>query len=187
MMAEQSAQRRKIHPKKFAMWIAIGSIIMMFGGLTSGYIVRKSQGNWQSFNLPVEFYYSTAAIVLSSITIIMAVRSFKQRQMQLHRSMVTLTLFLGLGFTLLQYLGFKDLYEQLKWNNNVSFQYLIVIVLTHALHILGGVAALFILFFQTFSRKVKNYNTTAIEIVSTYWHFVDILWLYLFIFFIINR
>lgn len=187
LMSQQSAQRKKIHPKKFAMWIAIGSIIMMFGGLTSGYIVRKSQGNWESFTLPVEFYFSTIVILLSSITIIMALRSFKQRKMQLHRSMVTLTLILGLAFTLLQYLGFKDMYHQLKWNNNVSFQYLIVIVLVHALHILGGVVALFILFFRTYSRKVKRYNTTGIEIVSTYWHFVDILWLYLFAFFLLNR
>lgn len=187
MMAEQSAQRRKIHPKKFAMWIAIGSIIMMFGGLTSGYIVRKSQGNWDSFKLPVEFYISTAVIVLSSLTLHLALRSFKQRKMQLHRNMVTLTFALGIAFTILQYLGFKDLYHQLKWDNNVSFQYLIVIVLVHALHIIGGVAALLVLFLQTFSRKVKTYSSTGLEIASTYWHFVDILWIYLFIFFIMNR
>ncbi len=187
MMVEQSVQRKKIHPKKFAMWIAIGSIIMMFGGLTSGYIVRRSQGNWQSFSLPVEFYISTVAILISSLTMMLAVRSFKQRKMQLHLVMVTTTLVLGLVFALFQYLGFKDLYEQLKWNNNVSFQYLLVIVLTHALHILGGVVALFILFFRTFSRNVKRYNSTGIEIVSTYWHFVDILWIYLLIFFILNR
>lgn len=187
MMAEQSAQRKKIHPKKFAMWIAIGSIIMMFGGLTSGYIVRKSQGNWDSFKLPLTFYISTVVILLSSVTLMMAVRTFKQRKMQAHRSLVTITLILGIAFTIFQYVGFKDLYGQMKWNNNVSFQYLIVITLVHALHIIGGVVALIILFFQTFSKKVKTYSTTGLEIVSTYWHFVDILWIYLFIFFIMNR
>jgi cytochrome c oxidase subunit 3 len=187
MTAKESTQRRKIHPKKFAMWIAIGSIIMMFGGLTSGYIVRKSQGNWETFKLPVEFYISTAVILISSATLMLALRSFKQRKMVLHRNMVTLTFVLGITFTVLQYIGFKELFQQMKWANNVAFQYLIVIVLVHALHIIGGVVALLILFMQTYSRKVKTYSTTALEIVSTYWHFVDILWIYLFIFFLMNR
>jgi cytochrome c oxidase subunit 3 len=75
----------------------------------------------------------------------------------------------------------------MKWSNNVSFQYLIVIVLVHAIHILGGVAALFILLLKTYSRKVKTYSTTGLEIAGTYWHFVDLLWIYLFLFFIMNR
>jgi cytochrome c oxidase subunit III len=189
MMAKESTQRRKIHPKKFAMWIAIGSIIMMFGGLTSGYIVRKSQGNWETFKLPVEFYISTIVILLSSATLMLALRSFKQRKMVLHRNMVSLTFILGIAFAVLQYIGFKELFYNynMKWANNVAFQYLIVIVLVHALHIIGGVVALLILFMQTYSRKVKTYSTTALEIVSTYWHFVDILWIYLFIFFLMNR
>lgn len=187
MTAKEPTQRRKIHPKKFAMWIAIGSIIMMFGGLTSGYIVRKSQGNWETFKLPGEFYISTAVILVSSATLMLALRSFKQRKMILHRNLVTLTFILGVAFTVLQYFGFKELFASMKWANNVAFQYLIVIVLVHALHIIGGVVALLILWLQTYSRKVKTYSTTALEIVSTYWHFVDILWLYLFIFFLLNR
>lgn len=187
MAGQQKDQRKKIHPQKFAMWIAIGSIIMMFGGLTSGYIVRKSQGNWVQFDLPVEFYISTIAILLSSLTMVLSIRSFKQRQMPLHKAMITITLLLGIAFSVLQYLGFKDLYFHTKWNNNVSFQYLIVIVLVHALHIIGGVVALLITFLRTFSRKMKIYSSTGLEIVSTYWHFVDILWIYLFIFFLMNQ
>ena len=187
MAGQQKDQRKKIHPQKFAMWIAIGSIIMMFGGLTSGYIVRKSQGNWVQFDLPVEFYISTIAILLSSLTMVLSIRSFKQRQMPLHKAMITITLLLGIAFAVLQYLGFKDLYLHTKWNNNVSFQYLIVIVLVHALHIVGGVVALLITFLRTFSRKMKIYSSTGLEIVSTYWHFVDILWIYLFIFFLMNQ
>lgn len=187
MTAQESTQRKKINPKKFAMWIAIGSIIMMFGGLTSGYIVRKSQGNWNDFALPTEFYISTVVILLSSATLMLALRSFKQRNMQLHRSMVGITFALGITFTVLQYFGFKELLNHLQWADNVSFQYLIVIVLVHALHILGGVVALFILFLQTYSRRVKNYSSNALEIAGTYWHFVDILWIYLFIFFLTNR
>lgn len=184
---KEHTERKRINPKKFAMWIAIGSIIMMFGGLTSGYIVRKSQGNWDSFKLPTEFFLSTIAILLSSATIMIAVRSFKQRKMQLHRNMVAITFILGITFTVLQYFGFKELLQGMKWADNVSFQYLIVIILVHALHILGGVVALLVLFLQTFSKKVKTYSSNALEIAATYWHFVDILWIYLFLFFVLNR
>jgi cytochrome c oxidase subunit III len=187
MAAQQSTQRKKINPKKFAMWIAIGSIIMMFGGLTSGYIVRRSQGNWENIKLPTEFYISTVVILLSSATLMLALRSFKQRNMQFHRAMVGITFALGITFTVLQYYGFKDLLNHLQWADNVSFQYLIVIILVHALHILGGVVALFVLFLQTYSRNLKNYSSNALEIAGTYWHFVDILWIYLFIFFLTNR
>ena len=184
---DKHTERKRINPKKFAMWVAIGSIIMMFGGLTSGYIVRKSQGNWESFKLPTEFYLSTVAILISSATIMIAIKSFKQRKMQLHRNMVAITFVLGLAFTLLQYFGFKELLQNMKWADNVSFQYLIVIILVHALHILGGVVALLVLFLQTFNKKIKTYSSNALEIAATYWHFVDILWLYLFVFFLMNR
>jgi cytochrome c oxidase subunit 3 len=185
--SNQSAQRKKIHPQKFAMWIAIGSIIMMFGGLTSGYIVRKSQGNWTPFHLPLAFYISTAVILISSLTLHIALRSFKKRNMLLHNNMIIITFILGIAFAILQYYGFKGLYEHTVWDNNVSFQYLIVIVLVHALHILGGVVALFILFLQSLNKRKKIYSSTGHEIVSTYWHFVDILWIYLFIFFLLNQ
>lgn len=188
-------QPRKIHPQKFALWLAIGSIIMMFGGFTSGFMVRKSQGSWINYKLPVEFYISTVVILLSSLTMHLAYKSFKERKMVFHKNMVALTLILGVAFTVLQYYGFKDLYNELRiamgqdnaWSNNVSLQFLAVIILVHALHIIGGLIALVILFIMTFGRRVKVYSTKSIQMVATYWHFVDILWLYLFIFFLINQ
>ncbi len=187
MPQEIQKEPKKIHPQKFALWIAIGSIIMMFGGFTSGFIVRKSQGNWLHYKLPVEFYISTGVVILSSLAIHLAVKSFKSRKMAFHKNMVALSLFLGVAFVVLQYFGFKDLYGQFKWDNNVSFQFITVIVLMHALHIAGGVAALIILFLRTFGRRVKIYSPVGIDMVAAYWHFVDILWLYLFVFFLLNQ
>lgn len=186
---------KKIHPQKFALWLAIGSIIMMFGGFTSGFIVRKSQGGWINYKVPPEFYISTVVILLSSLTMHLAVKSFKERRMAFHKNMVALTLILGVAFTILQYFGFKDLFHELKialgqqdvWSNNVSLQFLVVIVLVHALHIIGGIVALIILFIMTFGRRVKIYSPSGIQMVATYWHFVDILWIYLFIFFLLNQ
>jgi cytochrome c oxidase subunit 3 len=169
------------------MWIAIGAFIMMFGGLTSGYLVRRSQGNWEQFNLPFEAYISTVIILISSLTLIVAVRSFKSGNMTLHRSMVFISFLLGVAFSVLQYFGFQTLSAQIKWHDNVAFQYLVVIALVHALHIIGGLVTLLVLLLRTFNRKVQTDNATGLELAATYWHFVDILWLYLFVFFLLNR
>jgi cytochrome c oxidase subunit 3 len=188
MTATTNLQEKKFHPKKFAMWIAIGAIIMMFGGLTSGYIVHQGQGDWEVFPLPTAFYYSTVAIVISSITLHAARINFKKRNLSAYRTLLLITFILGLIFTWLQYLGFSNLADHLKWNNNKAFQHLLVITLVHALHILGGVVALFLITLNSYRKKVKeNTDTTTIDITSTYWHFVDILWLYLLVFFLLNR
>jgi cytochrome c oxidase subunit 3 len=185
-MAKQTAPGKKINAKKFAMWIAIGSIIMMFGGFTSAYIVRQGQGGWLKFDLPFIFYVSTAAILLSSLTLWLAVRSFKQRKMILHKRLVVLTVLLGIAFAVLQYIGFKQLFAHISWSNNVAFQYIIVIIGMHALHVIGGVIALIVMFARTFNNRLKIYSSTGLEIISTYWHFVDILWIYLLVFFLIT-
>ena len=160
---------------------------MMFAGFTSGLIVRKSQGNWLSFDLPNILYVSTAVILLSSLTMHLAIKTFKERNMRLHERFVIATVILGLSFAILQYFGFKEMFSTLPWNNNVSLQYIVVIIGVHALHILGGVIALLVMLIQTFNKNTKVYSASKLEIVATYWHFVDILWIYLFIFFIITR
>lgn len=179
-------EKKGINPQKFALWLAIGSIIMMFAGLTSGFIVRKPQGDWISFGIPVAFYISTVLILISSYTMHLAVKAFKAGQQTKHRTMVLLTLLLGVGFTILQVVGFYEILAVQKWQNNISFQFLIAIVLMHALHILGGLVAILVFYFKTFSSKFKQFTSNGIEIAATYWHFVDILWIYLFIFFLIE-
>src|SRR5690606_27662023 len=110
---EQPEQRRRMHPHKFALYIAMGSIVMMFAGLHSAYIVRQAQGNWVYFRLPVTFWISTAAIIISSITLHLGVKAFKQRQIPRYRALMTVTTVLGILFCVLQWIGF----EQLTANN----------------------------------------------------------------------
>src|SRR5688572_25480958 len=97
-----STQRKKIHPHKFTMWVAIGSIIMMFAGLTSAYIVKSNQAEWTTLVIPKLFYYSTAVMVLSSLTMQMAIKSFKERGMHQYRRMISITALLGLAFIVMQ-------------------------------------------------------------------------------------
>jgi len=183
MITVAMEQRQKIHPHKFTLWIGIGSILMMFAGLTSAYIVKRNQANWVTFELPSAFWYSTAIMMLSSITLFLAGRSFKERQMKKYRRLMTATIVLGVLFIVLQVIGFEQLWGiGITLQKNVSFSFLYVIVGLHALHVIGGVIALVVLFAKAFSAKTRSYNTVPIEVTSTYWHFVDVLWLYLLFF-----
>lgn len=185
---DTTVQRKKIHPHKFALWLGIGSIVMMFAGLTSAHIVRHAQGNWVNYRLPAVFWVSTITIVLSSVTMAMGIKAFKNRLMPRFKMLITLTLVLGILFGVFQWMGFKTLYaENIRVDGNPSESFLFIIAGLHLLHILGGLVALLIVFLRAFRTKVKVYNATGLEIVGTYWHFVDALWIYLFVFFLVNQ
>ena len=178
-------QRNRTHPHKFTLWVAIASIIMMFAGLTSAYIVKRGQAGWEGIETPIVFWWSTAVLIISSITIQVALRAFKQKEMSRFRIFFLLTFLLGILFVILQWKGFSYM-----WDNGVKFegagagQFLYIIFGLHALHVLGGIIALAVISMKQFFSSTRSYNATGIEIMSTYWHFVDVLWLYLLIFFI---
>lgn len=186
------AQRQKVHPHKLLLWIGICSICMMFAGWTSAFLVRKAQGNWLLFPMPLSFWYSTAVVMLSSLTMHFTLRAFKQRQLGQYRSMLAITTALGLLFMVLQFKGFYDLHAlgiTLASNGEgISGSFIYVISGVHILHMLGGVIALVIMYISTqLRRRTKLYSSTGLEILSTYWHFVDVLWIYLFLFFLFNQ
>ena len=181
-----STQRKKIHPHKFTLWVGIGSIIMMFAGLTSAYIVKGSLPGWSSVVMPQIFYYSTAVMLLSSLTMQWALKAFKERGMHQYRWMITATMFLGFGFIAMQIAGFMQLANTVKLQGSGAGQFLYVIFGLHAVHVLGGIVALLIMFARAFSARVRNYNSVPVEVMSTYWHFVDLLWIYLFVFFLVK-
>jgi cytochrome c oxidase subunit III len=178
-------QNKKIHPHKFTLWVGIGSIIMMFAGLTSAYIVKREQPGWTSYTTPIAFYYSTAVILISSLTIFLAGKSFRERRMIRYKKLVLATTGLGLLFILLQWMGFRHL-----WNSGITLhgsgagQFLYIIAGLHALHVFGGVIALFTLYLRARNTRIRSYNAVPVDVVSTYWHFVDLLWIYVFIFFL---
>ena len=177
-------QRKKIHPHKFTLWVALGSIIMMFAGLTSAYVVKRDQPGWTTFSIPRAFWYSTATILLSSLTVQMALKAFKEREMLRYRNLLTATAILGIVFILLQWAGFRQI-----WNTGITLrgsgggQFLYVIAGLHAVHVFGGIIALLIMLAKALVSKIRSYDSVPVELMSTYWHFVDLLWIYLFIFF----
>ncbi len=187
MATASSKEVKRIHPHKFTLWVAMGSIIMMFAGLTSAYIVKKNQANWLEFSLPLVFWYSTFVIICSSVTIHLALKSFKAREMSRYRLLISITALLGVLFMILQTIGFISLENRnihlTGPNSNAASSFLLVITSLHMVHVLGGVIAILIIFIRAFNSKFKNYSSVPIEVITTYWHFVDILWIYLFIFF----
>lgn len=181
-------QKKRIHPHKFTLWIGLASIIMMFAGFTSAYIIKRNQANWVTFDLPGVFWYSTAAIIISSVTLWQAHTAFKNREMVKYRNLVVATLVLGVLFIVLQIAGFRQLYVNgMTLKTNVSISFLYVIVGLHAAHVLGGIVALIVMFLKAFNKKVRNYNIIPVEVISTYWHFVDFLWIYLLVFLLAIR
>ena len=187
LSAVQSKEPQKIHPHKFTLWVAMGAIVMMFAALTSAYIVKKNQSSWLEFDLPRIFWYSTFVILLSSVTMHLSIKAFKAREMDRYRTMITITAALGVLFIMMQWMGFSSLEARnialtgAKSNSAASF--LLVITGIHMAHVLGGVIALLVIFMRAYSVKIKNYNALPIELAGTYWHFVDVLWIYLFIFY----
>lgn len=178
--------KKGTHPYKVFLWGAIGSIVMMFAGLTSAHIVKKGQANWLEFDLPSVFLLSTVAILLSSFTIQMALKKMKEQALNAFRGFISLTAIFGLVFMILQLQGFWALEANsialIGPRSNSAASFLFVIVGLHLLHVLGGVMALIWVAAKSFSSKNKLNNILPVELVATYWHFVDILWIYLAIF-----
>lgn len=182
-------KRNKIHPQKFALWAACASILMMFAAMTSAYIVRKAAGNWLEFRLPEIFFYSTAIILLSSLTLQASYQAFKSGAEQRYKLLMAATFVLGIAFVATQYIGWLSLTDiGIMLDGNPSGSFIFVISGLHAAHVLGGIAALAVALLHAYMLpfKATERRKNRFELVLTYWHFVDFLWLYLLVFFVLQ-
>jgi len=187
-----STQDKKtvIQPVKFALWAGFASIIMMFVSLTSAYVVRQSAGNWLEFKLPSVFLYSSFSILLSSVTLHMSYTGFKKGNETSYKLFLIATMALALMFIMFQYQGWKEMQHigiDLAGNPSGSFVY--VISGLHAAHVIGGIGILIVALLHAYGQKyeVTPKRLLRFQLTTQYWHFVDILWIYLFIFFLIQR
>jgi cytochrome c oxidase subunit 3 len=180
---------RGIYPPLFALWLAMGGMVMMFGSLTSAYIVRHAAGNWLEFRVPGIFFWSTCIMLLSSMTLHGSFSAFKKGNAIPYRLLLLATLILGITFVVMQYLGWMKLYEigvPLDGNPGGSFFYVISGI--HAAHVVGGIFALVTAVLHAFSLsfRLTEKRRRRFQMVTHYWHFVDFLWLYLFLFLLIQ-
>src|SRR5688572_4450010 len=187
-IVEEAKRPLSMHPKKFALWLFIVTVIMIFAALTSAYIVRQADGNWLIFDLPNLFLVTTAIILVSSGTMHWAYLSVKKNNLESAKIAMAVTTVLGISFLVGQYMAWGQLVENsiyLVGNPSGSFVY--VISGLHGLHIVGGLVFLIIVLFSIFRSKIHSKNLLRIEMCATYWHFLDGLWLYLFVFLLLNR
>jgi len=169
--------------------LGIFSIVMLFGGFTSAYVVRHDGGAWFSINLPTEFWISSAVILLSSVTLIVSQSAYSKDQKGLGNAMMGATLVLGLLFTLFQWLGWGELVRNgifLSPSDGqgalISGSFIYVLTGLHLLHLFGGLIALFITLIKGFMGRYNSTNIHGVKLASIYWHFLDALWIYLFLF-----
>lgn len=182
--------RSRFHPHKFTLLVGCASIVMMFAAFTSAYIVRKAAGNWLEFELPSVFYVSTAIIIGSSLVLHASYLAFKRRKVGLYRWLLVVAAALGLAFIAFQWEGWQDMQAigaGLRTNPSSSFVYVISGV--HAAHVLGGIAVLSVALIHAFGLpyKLTRRRKLRFEMTLIYWHFVDLLWIYLLVFFVLQQ
>lgn len=186
--AEQAKMPLSMHPQKFALWLFIVSVVMVFASLTSAYIVRESDGNWFEFQLPELFYINTVIILLSSFTMQWAYISAKKNNLNQIKIALLLTIGLGLAFLVGQYYGWLQLDNMdiyLEGNPSGSFVYILSGL--HGIHIVSAIVFVMIVLVNAMQFKVHSRNMLRLEMCVTFWHFLDGLWVYLFLFLLLNK
>jgi len=170
-------------PMKFILWLFLVSIIMLFASQTSAYLVRRAEGNWLEFEMPKIFWYSTVVLLFSSMAMQWAYFSAKKDQFKQLKIAISITFVLGLVFLAMQFEGWKQLVSvNVYFVGNPSGSFFYVFTGLHGFHIISGLIVLFFSWMAAFRLNVHAKNLRRIQICVTYWHFLDILWLYLFVF-----
>jgi heme/copper-type cytochrome/quinol oxidase subunit 3 len=178
--------------KKMMLWFAMISMAMSFAGLTSAYVVSKSRPDWLTdFKIPEAFYISLGVVILSSLTIYLARVSVQKEHHKAGMALLITTFVLGLLFVILQFNGFsqiiKDGYFFTGAESTITTSFIYLVVILHMGHITGALIALLVVIYNHFKQKYHKGQTLGIELAETFWHFVDILWIYLFLFFYFVR
>lgn len=184
-------QKTKDKAFKQMLWISMISMTMMFAGLTSAYVVSRAREDWVSFELPSAFYISTLFILMSSLSFFLAKKTLLKGDQGKTTSLLALTLLLGLGFVFYQFNGFNQLIQAGLYTtgpqSNVASSFLYVITGAHLLHIFAGIIVLIRVLYRNMTGKYTIDNHLGFSLGSIFWHFVDALWVYLFIFFYFIR
>ena len=189
-MNSEEFKHNKIHSKKLVLWFALGSITMMFTALLSAYIYKQSSGHWMFIELPISFIYNTLIIVVSSITIQWSFKMVKINNLIRAKKLLILTLFLGLCFLIGQYFSWIEMVSNEVYlidPRSVSGSFVYILSGLHALHIIGGIIALIVMVYKIFKNKLNKYNTLGLELTLTYWHYLGLLWVYIYVFLLVNQ
>lgn len=186
-LTEGTEEKKINRAKKNMLWFGIISLTMSFAGLTSAYVVSKERPDWiTAFEIPQAFYISLVLIILSSITMHLALRKIKREQNKLGMILLITTFLLGVLFVIFQFVGFSEIiqngYNFTGPTSSITTSFIYLVVLLHVAHVFAGLISLLIVIYNHFKQKYKNGKTLGVELAATFWHFVDLVWIYLFIF-----
>ena len=186
-LTQGTTEEKNKRAKKMMLWFAIISLIMSFAAWTSAFIVSSSRPDWlKDFQLPNSFVISTIVIMISSVSFILAKRALKNHNRQATTIWLLVTLVLGTIFIFNQFNGFQEIINQ-GYNftgptSNVTMSYIYLIAMVHILHVVVGLICLLVVIYNHFKQKYNSENMLGFELAATFWHFIDILWIYLFLF-----
>lgn len=184
----QGTEQEKIRSaKKNMLLFGMISLGMSFAGLTSAYIISKERTDWLTdFEIPQAFYISLAVMILSSIAFIIAKKAVKNGKNAMGMGLLLTTFVLGVVFVYLQFLGFSQIIENGYFftgsESSITTSFIYLVVLLHLAHITAGLICILVVIYNHYKLKYANGKTLGIELAATFWHFVDILWIYLFLF-----
>lgn len=186
-MTEQEHKARTARSYKLILLFAMVSMTMMFAGLTSAFVVSKSRVDWlKDFELPTAFYYSTLVIMGCSVTFYLAKNAIQKDRKSATTTFLFATLALGILFVILQFVGFGQIVENGYYftgtESSITTTFLYIVTVVHLIHLAGGLISLLIIIYNHFKQKYNSTQTLGIELGAMYWHFLDFLWVYLFVF-----
>lgn len=186
-MTRDEYKSRTARSYKLILLFSMVSMTMMFAGLTSAFVVSKSRVDWLTdFELPIAFYYSTIVIIGCSVTFHLAKKAIQKDNKSATTAFLIATLALGILFVILQFMGFgqivQDGYYFTGSESSITTTFLYVVTVVHLMHLAGGVISLLIIIYNHFKQKYNSGQTLGIELGAMYWHFLDFLWIYLFVF-----
>lgn len=178
--------------KKMMLWFGMISLTMSFLGITSGYIVSKERPDWLSdFQIPNAFYISLVLILISSVTIYLAKKFVIGQESKKGMIFLILTFILGVTFIVFQFKGFSEIisngYFFTGSESTITTSFIYLVVLLHLTHIIAALISILVVIYNHYKQRYTIGNTVGIEIAATFWHFVDVLWIYLFLFFYFVR
>ncbi|MFQ3173180.1 MAG: cytochrome c oxidase subunit 3 [Flavobacterium sp.] len=186
-MTKDEHKARTGRSYKLILLFAMVSMTMMFAGLTSAFVVSKSRVDWlKDFELPTAFYYSTIVILGCSVTFHLAKKAIQKDNKSATTTFLFATLALGILFVILQFVGFGQIVENGYYftgaESSITTTFLYIVTVVHLAHLAGGLISLLIIIYNHFKQKYNSTQTLGIELGAMYWHFLDFLWVYLFVF-----
>lgn len=186
-LTQGSVEEKNNRAKKMMLWFGIISLVMSFAGWTSAFIVSSTREDWlHDFQLPAAFWISVVVIIISSFTLLLAKKALKQDQRQQTTIWLLVTFVLGIVFIVNQISGFQQINSEgfhfTGPTSNVTMSYIFVIAAVHIAHVIAGLICLLVVIYNHFKQKYNAEKMLGFELASNFWHFVDILWVYLFFF-----